>query len=567
MPAPTTIRELLVKLGVDADDKALKRFDRNFEALKKSAGQLVLGVTAVSGAMGYLVYKTGEYGFEILQAADKLNIATDALQEYRYAGAMVGIEQRTLTMGLQRFLRRAAEASAGTGEAKDTLAELGIKLKDSSGKLREADDLLNQVADAMKNVKDEGQLLRIAFKLFDSEGVQMVTLLKHGSEELERLREEARATGIVMDREALETTAEFRNELLTLKAVMIGVRNTIGVALMPVLIDAMRRFRGWWKINRDIVKERLDVWLKRVDKSLRRLIATARTIDSVVQATGGWGKAMDRVFKLLVFLAGAKMAQVVYNLWKTIKALRALVVTFAAAKGISLLWIAAFLKGILGVGLVLGGLYLIFEDLYVYLKGGESAMGRFIEKNREADGALGALARTMESIGDTFEAIGWAEGVDEAIFHFERFRDNWVAGFKEVIYWVEEGLLWALEAIAWLIDAIMLGVGQFSQQWKRVGAAIKKFFREFREGMDAVPWLSKAFDFLAPAFFPQQMGAPDVGMASAGMGGPMGGMSYTGGSYHFYNTGINEQGAETLVRNAQQRELRDAMATLGGGEG
>jgi hypothetical protein len=89
-----------------------------------------------------------------------------------------GVEQQTLDMALQRFTRRAAEAAQGTGEAKDALAQMGIALRDQSGNLRSSEDLLADVADAFARIEDPAERVRLAFKLFDSEGVALVNLLR-----------------------------------------------------------------------------------------------------------------------------------------------------------------------------------------------------------------------------------------------------------------------------------------------------------------------------------------------------------------------------------------------------
>ncbi|HET9337198.1 MAG TPA: hypothetical protein VFO12_12420 [Sphingomicrobium sp.] len=83
-------------------------------------------------------------------------------------------------MALQRFTRRAAEAAQGTGEAKDALAQMGIALRDQSGNLRRSEDLLGDIADAFALIEDPAERVRLAFKLFDSEGVALVNLLSDG---------------------------------------------------------------------------------------------------------------------------------------------------------------------------------------------------------------------------------------------------------------------------------------------------------------------------------------------------------------------------------------------------
>jgi hypothetical protein len=67
--------------------------------------------------------------------------------------------------------------------------------------------LLAGVADAFARIEDPAERVRLAFKLFDSEGVALVNLLSDGSDALEDMRERARDLGIVLD-EALVRNAE-----------------------------------------------------------------------------------------------------------------------------------------------------------------------------------------------------------------------------------------------------------------------------------------------------------------------------------------------------------------------
>jgi hypothetical protein len=68
---------------------------------------------------------------------------------------------------------------------------MGIALRDQSGNLRRSEDLLADVADAFARIEDPAERVRLAFKLFDSEGVALVTLLLGGSGALEEMRDRA----------------------------------------------------------------------------------------------------------------------------------------------------------------------------------------------------------------------------------------------------------------------------------------------------------------------------------------------------------------------------------------
>jgi hypothetical protein len=59
---------------------------------------------------------------------------------------------------------------------------MGIALRDQSGNLRRSEDLLGDVADAFASIEDPAERVRLAFKLFDSEGIALVNLLRGGSD-------------------------------------------------------------------------------------------------------------------------------------------------------------------------------------------------------------------------------------------------------------------------------------------------------------------------------------------------------------------------------------------------
>jgi Conserved hypothetical protein 2217 (DUF2460) len=140
-------------------------------------------------------------------------------------------------MTLQRFIRRTAEAAQGTGEAKDALAQMGIALRDQDGHLRRSEDLLADVADALARIEDPAERVRLAFKLFDSEGVALVNLLSDGSGGLDQMRERARDLGIVLDEHLVRDAERARTELDTLAQVVSANLTRAALEAAPVIAD------------------------------------------------------------------------------------------------------------------------------------------------------------------------------------------------------------------------------------------------------------------------------------------------------------------------------------------
>lgn len=247
-----------VKILITAKDlasKVLKGVKRNLKGLTKAAGKMgrvlksslksvvtsllsfksaIIGAAGVAG-MGLLIKSSLTAIDKLGKVSSKLGVTSQELQKFRYAARQAGIEETALDMGLQRFIRRAGEAAKGTGEAKDALNEMGIKLKDSSGKLRSASDLLGQVAQAMQKTKDPADRLRLAFKLFDSEGVAMVNMLKNGKGALNATMLEAEKLGFILSSTTVAGVERANEAFFKMGKAIGGVWNKLVGALAPSL--------------------------------------------------------------------------------------------------------------------------------------------------------------------------------------------------------------------------------------------------------------------------------------------------------------------------------------------
>ena len=217
----------------------LKDLGRQAELLRtgiRTLGGALAGVTTVGG-LAALVNSSISAADAIGKTADKIGVGVEALQELRFAAKASGVEQQTLDMALQRFTRRTAEAAQGTGEAKDALAQMGIALRDQDGHLRRSEDLLADVADAFARIEDPAERVRLAFKLFDSEGVALVNLLSDGSGALDQMRERARDLGIVLDEHLVRDAERARTELDTLAQVVSANLTRAALEAAPVIAD------------------------------------------------------------------------------------------------------------------------------------------------------------------------------------------------------------------------------------------------------------------------------------------------------------------------------------------
>lgn len=247
------VKAELVNVG-ESGERSLKKIDRAGDKASRGLANLTdrakglrVGMRALGGALAgvaavgglaTLIDRSISAADVIGKTADKIGVGVEALQELRYAAQLAGVEQRTMDMALQRFTRRVAEAAKGTGEAKQALSQMGIALKDQHGNIRRSEDLLNDVAEAFKRTSDPAERLRLAFKLFDSEGVAMVNMLVGGAEALEATRRHARNLGIVLEEDLVRNAEKARDQLDTLGKVVSANLTRAMLDLAPAIADA-----------------------------------------------------------------------------------------------------------------------------------------------------------------------------------------------------------------------------------------------------------------------------------------------------------------------------------------
>lgn len=237
-----------VSIVIKAFDKTKPAFGAVGKSLKGVTSAIfsmrtaLVGVAGVAG-FGYLAKRSLDATDSLKKTADKIGTTTEALGALRYAANVSGVETRTLDMAMQRFTRRAAEAAAGTGEAKAAIRELGLNAQELNRMT--LDEKMLTLADAFGGVSSESDKLRLAFKLFDSEGAALVNTLGLGKDGLAAMLGEARALGLTMSTSAAVGVEKTNDALLKLGGLFKGVTDQTVAALAPAIEMLVERFTGF----------------------------------------------------------------------------------------------------------------------------------------------------------------------------------------------------------------------------------------------------------------------------------------------------------------------------------
>ena len=277
------------KIIISAVDKTKKGFGsvgRALGGLTKSLFSMrtaLVGVAGVAG-FGFLIKSSLNATDSLAKTASKIGTTTEALSALRYAADITGVATTTMDMALQRFTRRTAEAAKGTGEAKGAIRELGINAQQLNN--MPLDQRMLVLADAFSNVQNESDRLRLAFKLFDSEGAALVNTLSLGREGLAELLGEAKALGVVMSSDAAQGVEDASDALTRLKAITKGLKDQFVAALAPAIESLTTEFTEFFKKIAD-EKGGVEQFAKDMAISfLNATLAVVKALDTIVTNVG-----------------------------------------------------------------------------------------------------------------------------------------------------------------------------------------------------------------------------------------------------------------------------------------
>ena len=190
--------------ATDKTQQAFRSVNGNVAKMQKGIGMLKVAFVGLAGAMAVRAFLG--FATKQLKAADamgkmstKLQISTTALETFRFAGEQSGETMETMDKNLIKFAKNLGEAQTGIGLAKRELEILGISLEDSSGNFKSHEEVLNEVADAYKNMDNPARKMASAMALFGRSGHVMVNMLSDGAEGLANLRGQLIKTGGIIE--------------------------------------------------------------------------------------------------------------------------------------------------------------------------------------------------------------------------------------------------------------------------------------------------------------------------------------------------------------------------------
>jgi hypothetical protein len=207
-----------LKQALSATERAAQGIERQMNRIS-AAGAALASAFAVDAIVA-ASRRSLEYASSLGEVSQQLGVSTRDLQVYRYAASQVGIEQGEMDAALSRLTRTLGEAAVGSKAQAATFRELGVSVRDASGRVLTAGEAIPKLADALSRIKDPALRARLEVDLFGKAGQKLDTLLAGGSTAVNELRDAASKLGLVLEDSVIAQADEAADKLTAVKSVL-----------------------------------------------------------------------------------------------------------------------------------------------------------------------------------------------------------------------------------------------------------------------------------------------------------------------------------------------------------
>lgn len=198
-----TIGKIKVDLQGDTRhfDRSMRRSARRVRDFQTGLSKLKGAILPLTGALGFgaLIRSTVREADQMGNLSKRLGVSVTSFSRLARVLNRSGIGMNQTATMLQRLQRRAADAQDGNKQLSSAFRQLGIDVN-RFVRLDPVQAFL-EVGEALSKVSPQAEKIQLAFKLLDSEGVQVLQT------NLPKLREEMAATTAISDEQAKKIKA------------------------------------------------------------------------------------------------------------------------------------------------------------------------------------------------------------------------------------------------------------------------------------------------------------------------------------------------------------------------
>lgn len=241
-----TATELVTEFSYKGSEKPLHKYN---DRLNSS----IILITSVTTAMIAAVVATGRWAASILPAERNLynlsyetGIAIEKIQELSYSAELMGSTSQAMQASI-----RSLSATIGNAAQKgsEDFARLGIAVRDANGRVRQADEVLDDVRLRFKQLNLSMSEQR-SFASALGIDASLLRMLHQTDDQMAGMMTRARELGTLNEKQA-EQAEQYSKSLIAQRFAMDGLRRLIAVGFAPELTRLTDGFVGLIERNRE----------------------------------------------------------------------------------------------------------------------------------------------------------------------------------------------------------------------------------------------------------------------------------------------------------------------------
>ena len=295
---------------------------------KKAGAAIVAGTTAVATGLSALTLKSALAADDLNTLAKQSGFSTADIQKWQYASDLIDVSIDDIVKSAAKMKKNMISTSKTTIAAWD---QLGIKVKDSNGHLRNSTTVFYETLTALSKVQNETERDTLAMTLFGKSADSLAGIVDDGGAALQELAGKAEKAGVILSQDTLDSANALNDKVDTLKATVKGFAGKVGSELAGRASKALdvvgshfsKAFNAkpmdWLNGKLDTLMAKLDSWIagggleRLADLLVNGVQLGAQKAGDMLQKAGdsmAWCKEHTKTLKTGVKLLAAAFALV-----------------------------------------------------------------------------------------------------------------------------------------------------------------------------------------------------------------------------------------------------------------
>ena len=195
---------------------------------KKAGAAIVAGTTAVATGLSALTLKSALAADDLNTLAKQSGFSTADIQKWQYASDLIDVSIDDIVKSAAKMKKNMISTSSTTVDAWN---QLGIKVKDSNGHLRNSTTVFYETLTALSKVQNETERDTLAMTLFGKSADSLAGIVDDGGAALQELAGKAEKAGVILSQDTLDGANALNDKVDTLKATVKGFAGKVGSEL------------------------------------------------------------------------------------------------------------------------------------------------------------------------------------------------------------------------------------------------------------------------------------------------------------------------------------------------